>query len=87
MTTVGVVHAPGRLDSWWKPAALSVVLLDCVDGKLAREALDVTSDRGKAFDELADGQRHASGAIGLGFYLLQSDAWVPSRCGLVAFQC
>jgi phosphatidylglycerophosphate synthase len=41
---------------------------DCVDGKLAR-AVGASSARGKALDELADGARRASAAIGLAVYL------------------
>jgi hypothetical protein len=39
-------------------------MFDCVDGKLAR-ALQVTSARGKRLDEIADGARRLSAAIGL----------------------
>lgn len=37
---------------------------DCIDGKLAR-ALGVTSVRGQALDQLADGGRRASASLGL----------------------
>lgn len=52
-------------------------VLDCVDGKLAR-ALEVTSERGKALDTLADGGRRAAGSLGLAFFLWNSDGvWGP----------
>ncbi len=47
-------------------------VFDCVDGKLAR-ALQVTSERGKALDALADGGRRAAGCLGIGFFLWNSD--------------
>ena len=47
-------------------------VFDCVDGKLAR-ALQVTSERGKALDALADGGRRAAGSAGLAFFLWNSD--------------
>lgn len=43
-------------------------VLDCVDGKLAR-ATQITSPRGQALDELADGARRASAALGLAVHL------------------
>ena len=43
-------------------------VFDCVDGKLAR-ALQVTSDKGKLLDEVADGARRASASLGLVGYL------------------
>jgi phosphatidylglycerophosphate synthase len=43
-------------------------LLDCVDGKLAR-VVGETSARGRALDELADGARRASAAVGLTVHL------------------
>lgn len=46
-------------------------LLDCVDGKLAR-ALGVTSGRGDAIDNLADGGRRASASLGLIVWLYRS---------------
>jgi phosphatidylglycerophosphate synthase len=59
-------------------------LLDCVDGKLAR-SLNVTSDRGKALDAMADGARRASAAIGLGFYLWGMEAPATDLLWLVVF--
>jgi phosphatidylglycerophosphate synthase len=49
-------------------------VFDCVDGKLAR-ALQVTSERGKALDALADGGRRAAGSLGIGLYLWNADGW------------
>ena len=48
-------------------------VLDCVDGKLAR-ALGTSSARGKALDELADGARRASAAVGLAVHLFRFGA-------------
>ena len=48
-------------------------VFDCVDGKLAR-SLGITSPRGQALDQLADGARRASACIGLGFYLWRADS-------------
>ena len=65
-------------------------VLDCVDGKLAR-ALDVTSPRGKALDEMADATRRASAAIGLAAYLWRAedahsaDIWWALVYGILAF--
>jgi hypothetical protein len=41
---------------------------DCIDGKLAR-AMGISSPKGKLLDELADGGRRFSGALGLTIYL------------------
>lgn len=41
---------------------------DCIDGKLAR-ALGTSSPKGKVLDDLADGGRRLSGALGLTIYL------------------
>jgi phosphatidylglycerophosphate synthase len=82
---VGVAYSTGRVG-----LIIGAVLfylsfvLDCVDGKLAR-ALAVTSKRGKALDELADGARRASAAIGLGFYLWREEAASVDFVWLVAF--
>ncbi len=43
-------------------------LTDCIDGKLAR-ALGTSSPTGKVLDEIADGGRRLSGALGLTVYL------------------
>lgn len=43
-------------------------LTDCIDGKLAR-AMQVSSPKGKVLDEIADGGRRLSGALGLTIYL------------------
>ena len=43
-------------------------LTDCIDGKLAR-AMEVSSPKGKILDEIADGGRRLSGALGLTVYL------------------
>ena len=43
-------------------------LTDCIDGKLAR-ALQTSSPKGKVLDEIADGGRRLSGALGLTYYL------------------
>ena len=43
-------------------------LTDCIDGKLAR-AMQVSSPKGKVLDEIADGGRRLSGALGLAVYL------------------
>ena len=43
-------------------------LTDCIDGKLAR-AMDLSSPKGKVLDEIADGGRRLSGALGLSVYL------------------
>jgi phosphatidylglycerophosphate synthase len=59
-------------------------VFDCVDGKLAR-ALHISSPRGQALDQLADGARRASACIGLGFYLWRSDARTSDLLWVVAF--
>lgn len=43
-------------------------LTDCLDGKLAR-AMKLSSPKGKILDEIADGGRRLSGALGLTVYL------------------
>lgn len=48
-------------------------VFDCVDGKLAR-VLETSSARGRALDELADGARRASAALGLCVHLWRLDA-------------
>lgn len=45
---------------------------DCIDGKLAR-ALETSSPMGKVLDEIADGGRRLSGALGLTIYLYRTD--------------
>jgi phosphatidylglycerophosphate synthase len=70
---VGLAYASGRIG-----LVVGAVLFylsfvfDCVDGKLAR-ALDISSPRGRALDQIADGARRASAAVGLAFYLWRSD--------------
>lgn len=64
-------------------------LLDCVDGKLARE-LGVTSPTGKILDDLGDGARRASASFGLAVYLWKvgdGDAtlFLALAYGLMAF--
>jgi phosphatidylglycerophosphate synthase len=82
---VGIAFATGR-GGLIIGAVLFYVsfVLDCVDGKLAR-ALHVTSERGRALDQLADGARRASAAIGLGFYLWRDQAPRIDFVWLVAF--
>jgi phosphatidylglycerophosphate synthase len=67
---VGIAYAIGGRGGLVAGAALFYLsfLFDCVDGKLAR-AVGSTSARGRALDELADGARRASAAIGLALYL------------------
>lgn len=75
---VGIAVFPALASGQRVAAALGGVLfyvafvLDCVDGKLAR-ALGTTSERGQALDALADGGRRAAGALGLVFFLWNSD--------------
>jgi phosphatidylglycerophosphate synthase len=72
---VGVAFATGTSAGLIAGAVLFYLsfVFDCVDGKLAR-ALDSSSARGRALDQLADGLRRASAAIGLGVYLWRTDA-------------
>ena len=62
-------------------------LLDCVDGKLAR-ALGVSSPRGKVLDDLGDGARRVSAALGLAFYLWSGEGgasfWLAVILGFMA---
>jgi phosphatidylglycerophosphate synthase len=62
-------------------------MFDCVDGKLAR-ALQVTSARGKRLDEIADGARRLSAAIGLtrGLHVIDTDQliWTDDHSFLLA---
>lgn len=83
--SVGAAYSLGR----WGLVAGGVLfylsfVLDCVDGKLAR-ALSISSPRGRALDQLADGARRASAAIGLGFYLLRHGDAASDLLWLVAF--
>lgn len=55
-------------------------LTDCIDGKLAR-ALQMSGPKGKILDEIADGGRRLSGALGLTYYLYQNE---PGRAFLLA---
>lgn len=63
-------------------------LTDCVDGKLAR-AMEVSSPKGKILDEIADGGRRLSGAIGLTVYLYKVEDgnlfFLAVAYGLLAF--
>ncbi|MCA1708991.1 MAG: CDP-alcohol phosphatidyltransferase family protein, partial [Actinobacteria bacterium] len=63
-------------------------LTDCVDGKLAR-ALDMSSPKGRILDEIADGGRRLSGALGLTVYLYKTEPgslfFLAVVYGLVAF--
>jgi len=45
---------------------------DCIDGKLAR-ALGTSGPKGKLLDDLADGGRRLSGALGLTIYLWRTE--------------
>jgi phosphatidylglycerophosphate synthase len=82
---VGVAYSAGRVGLVIGAALFYLsFVLDCVDGKLAR-ALAVTSEKGKALDELADGARRASAAIGLGFYLWREDAPPADFVWLLSF--
>lgn len=59
-------------------------VFDCVDGKLAR-ALSISSPRGQALDQLADGARRSSACIGLGFYLWRADRGPADLLWVLAF--
>lgn len=54
-------------------------LTDCIDGKLAR-ALQTSSPKGKILDEIADGGRRLSGALGLTYFLYLNE---PGRAFLL----
>jgi phosphatidylglycerophosphate synthase len=89
---VGLLFATGERAGLIAGAVLFYVsfVLDCVDGKLAR-ALEVTSPRGKALDEMADATRRASASIGLAAYLWRAedahrlDIWWALVYGVLAF--
>ena len=55
-------------------------LTDCIDGKLAR-ALQTSSPKGKVLDDIADGGRRLSGALGLTYHLYATE---PGRAFLLA---
>ena len=61
---------------------------DCIDGKLAR-ALNTSSPMGKVLDEIADGGRRLSGALGLTIYLYRTEDGatflLAAAYGLLAF--
>lgn len=63
-------------------------LTDCVDGKVAR-AMGTTSSKGKILDEIADGGRRLSGALGLTVYLWRAEDsnlfLLGAAYGLLAF--
>lgn len=63
-------------------------LTDCVDGKLAR-AMGTSSPKGKILDEIADGGRRLSGALGLTIYLYKVEDGnlflLAAAYGLLAF--
>jgi phosphatidylglycerophosphate synthase len=59
-------------------------VLDCVDGKLAR-VVGVSSARGKALDELADGARRASASLGLAVHLWRLGPSQPDVLWAVAY--
>lgn len=63
-------------------------LTDCVDGKVAR-AMGTTSSKGKVLDEIADGGRRFSGALGLTVYLFKIEDGnlflLGAAYGLLAF--
>ncbi|HEX2235590.1 MAG TPA: CDP-alcohol phosphatidyltransferase family protein [Actinomycetota bacterium] len=71
---VGPAYALGGRAGLAAGAVLFYVsfVLDCVDGKLAR-VLGTSSARGRALDELADGARRASAALGLCVHLWRVD--------------
>ena len=63
-------------------------LTDCIDGKLAR-AMEMSSPKGKILDEIADGGRRLSGALGLTVYLYRVEDgnlfFLAAAYGLLAF--
>ena len=63
-------------------------LTDCIDGKLAR-AMELSSPKGKILDEIADGGRRLSGALGLTVYLYRVEDGnlflLAAAYGLLAF--
>ena len=63
-------------------------LTDCIDGKLAR-AMEMSSPKGKILDEIADGGRRLSGALGLTVYLYKVEDgnlfFLAAAYGLLAF--
>ena len=63
-------------------------LTDCIDGKLAR-AMGTSSPKGKILDEIADGGRRLSGALGLTVYLWRAEDanlfLLAAAYGLLAF--
>ena len=63
-------------------------LTDCIDGKVAR-AMGTSSPKGKILDEIADGGRRLSGALGLTVYLYKVEDgnlfFLAVVYGLVAF--
>ena len=63
-------------------------LTDCIDGKLAR-AMGTSSPKGKILDEIADGGRRLSGALGLAVYLYRVEEgatfFLAVAYGLLAF--
>jgi phosphatidylglycerophosphate synthase len=59
-------------------------MLDCVDGKLAR-ALNISSVRGMALDQMSDSARRASAVLGLFWFLLHDSPTTTNLFLLVAF--
>lgn len=76
---LGALTGPAFAIATWPTLAAGGVLYylsfvcDCVDGKLAR-SLGVSSPSGAHLEEVADGARRLSAALGLVVYLLRTDA-------------